>query len=492
MGKFEVSIPGLQSNSNEMDRIATSLNRIVSSLNSTSVGQYSSRAQNSVNRAAGRLSGYKSTVSQMSGALGTIQRCYNSAENNAVFGETALQQLLGTASVLGQGILSTLEEKLQKVADFSGAGKVFDGLDLSDAEFLETRSDTELWQRIMDEFRKPYSTGDNHPQSGKIDIDLQDIINQPYSTGGNHPQPWGPNLKDVINVFSENTSSWREKLGGLSNFDWSESIDKLSKAKPYIISAVLSGISPVGNILYVTSGLAGGNDITFADATRTPKTDSYAEWLGYEVAEDHPGVTAWLGKAGAEAQNEWGYAGVNAYLGKATAEAKSDFKFMEKKKTKEYKDGKWTEKESLELFAAEAGGAAGVSLFAVDGKAGLGNHMLGGEVKGEGSLGNAKAGAKGKFSIGEDGINANVSGEAMVSAAEGEVSGTINILGFEITGKVGGYAGALGVEGKAGIEDNKWVCEGGVAALLGVSAGVEIGFNDEGWDNFVDFVTFWD
>ena len=80
----------------------------------------------------------------------------------------------------------------------------------------------------------------------------------------------------------------------------------------------------------------------------------------------------------------------------------------------------------------------------------------------------------------------------------------------KITGKIGGHAGALGVGGKAGIVNNKFVLEGEVAALLGVSGGVEIGFNDEGWDNFtegvekgwndftegvgafVDYVSFWD
>lgn len=82
----------------------------------------------------------------------------------------------------------------------------------------------------------------------------------------------------------------------------------------------------------------------------------------------------------------------------------------------------------------------------------------------------------------------------MVAAVEGKASGTINILGLEITGKVGGYAGAAGVGGKIGIEDNKFVLEGKVAALLGLSAGVEIGFNDTGWSNlksdFVDFISF--
>ena len=80
----------------------------------------------------------------------------------------------------------------------------------------------------------------------------------------------------------------------------------------------------------------------------------------------------------------------------------------------------------------------------------------------------------------------------MVSAVEGEVSGTINILGIEITGKLGGYAGAVGVEGKIGLEDNKFVRRTGAAALLEVSGEVEVGFNDEGWDNFVDFIVFWD
>ena len=70
---------------------------------------------------------------------------------------------------------------------------------------------------------------------------------------------------------------------------------------------------------------------------------------------------------------------------------------------------------------------------------------------------------------------------------------TLVIFGSPDAGPViGGYAGAVGVEGKVGIEDNKFVLEGGAAALIGGSAGIEIGFNDEGWDNFVDFIVFWD
>lgn len=208
--------------------------------------------------------------------------------------------------------------------------------------------------------------------------------------------------------------------------------------------------------------------------------------------DGNPGVTAWIGKASAEAQNEWGYAGVNAYLGKGEAAAKADAGIMKTTTKKEYQDGKWVEKSSTDFITAEVGASASVSALAGDAEAGLGSDMLGIEGKAEGAVGTAKAEAKGKFSVGEDGVNVNVKGEAMVAAVEGEAKGTINILGLEITGKVGGYAGAVGVEGKVGIEDNKFVLDGGAAALIGGSAGIEIGFNDEGWDDFVDFIIFWD
>lgn len=218
------------------------------------------------------------------------------------------------------------------------------------------------------------------------------------------------------------------------------------------------------------------------------------DFLGYEFTDGHPGVTAWLGKASASISGWLGSAEVNGYLGKAKAEAKAEAGLMKAKTKREYTDGKWSEEESLSFLYGEASASASVAAFAADAKGTLGNDWLGAEGTAEGSAGSAKAGAEAKLSVGEDGVTAVAKGEAMVAAVEGKASGTINILGIEITGKIGGYAGAAGVEGKVGIENNKFVLEGGVAALLGVSGGVEIGFNDTGWSKlksgFVDFIDF--
>ncbi len=337
---------------------------------------------------------------------------------------------------------------------------------------------------------------------GKIRSTVQSSASR-YRATDDRVESWKKDLKNNVGAraVSTITSSWAsyfknnddisevQKKADASESQKKDKLEELiTKTKPYAIGSVLNMVSPITGLLYITSGVVHGTPPSLIDETRTPDANAEADWLGYELSEDHPGITAWLGKASASAQNEWGYAGVNAYLGKGEAEFDADFSFMESTKI----DGKWVEKTVTEFVKAEVGGSAAVSAVSIDGEVGLGTDMLGVEVEAEGSAGNAKVEAKGKFSITEDGVNANLKGEAMVSAVEGEAKGTINILGIEITGKIGGYAGAVGVEGKFGVENNKFVMEGGVAALLGVSGGVEIGFNDEGWDNFVDFVTFWD
>lgn len=213
---------------------------------------------------------------------------------------------------------------------------------------------------------------------------------------------------------------------------------------------------------------------------------------GYSIDEDGLGVTGWIGKASAEAKNDYAYAGVNGYLGKASADVSGDASFWKNVTKWEYEDGEWQEKEEFSIFNISGKAEAGASAASGDAQAGVGDDMLGVEGSAEGSVLNANAGAEGELSLGEDGPNAYAGGKAMISAAEGKASGTVNVLGIEITGEVGGYAGALGAEGKIGIEDGKLVIKGGAAAALGLSAGIEIGLNEEGWDNFVDFIVFWD
>lgn len=270
-------------------------------------------------------------------------------------------------------------------------------------------------------------------------------------------------------------------------FDWLELFKEITIGKSEVIPSLWDLVLPTTGLIYITSGLYKGDTPTVFDYSRTPSSDAGADWLGYEI--DGTKVTAWGGKAYAEIQNEVGYADVKAYLGKIETGVKSDFSFMESK----YENGAWTE----EFLNAEIKAGVDVSILEVDGKAGIGSDMLGAEIKGEGSVGNAELSGKGEISIGEDGIELNAKGKAMVTAVEGEVKGTINILGLEITGKIGGYAGGLGVEGEIGIDTNEegkkvFVAEGGFAALVGPSIGIEIGFNDTGWNNFVDAITFWD
>lgn len=289
----------------------------------------------------------------------------------------------------------------------------------------------------------------------------------------------GFNPGKIISVFLDYISS--DDARKLAD----ETRDKFLEAvKPYGTAQIMNLVLPGSGLLYLTSGIAYGKTPSILDYSRTPDASAEAEWLGYEYADGHPGVTGWVGNASASAQNEVGYAGVNAYLGKGEANFKGDFSFMEKTKKKSKKDGKWVETEGTSYINAEIGASASVNVAAADANAGLGSDMLGVDIGASGSVGNGELSGKAQFSVSDEGVDAKLEGKAMVSAAKGEAKGTINILGIEITGKIGGYAGAAGVEGKVGIEDNKFVCEGGVAAVLGVSGGVEIGFNDEGWNNF--------
>ena len=108
--------------------------------------------------------------------------------------------------------------------------------------------------------------------------------------------------------------------GGQLDFNWTDIFKKIFITKPYVLPSLLPLVSPITSLLYITSGISFGNTPSFFDYSRTPSASATADWLGYELSDGNPGVTAWVGKASAEAENEWGYAGVNAYLGKGEAE----------------------------------------------------------------------------------------------------------------------------------------------------------------------------
>ncbi|MCI9582176.1 MAG: hypothetical protein HFG46_00570 [Clostridium sp.] len=304
-------------------------------------------------------------------------------------------------------------------------------------------------------------------------------------------------LDEIMRLYEETEKSILGRGDMVLSSD-QHSDDNLSNILPFIKPGyfgrtyILPGILPL--VLSMTKPLFLLNGIIYngASAINSGPSSIRAGWFGAEYADGHPGVTAWIGKASAETKGDWGSASVNAYLGKVETEMKADAGFMQYKEVSEYSDGKWSNKQKLQFLFAEAGSGASVAMVAADAKGSVGSDMLGLEGKMEGTLGSARAGTKGVFSVGEDGVNAYIKGEAMVAAAEGKVSGTINILGLEIKGSLGGYAGALGAEGKIGIEDGNFVCKGGAAAVIGGSVGLEIGLNDEGWSNFVDFITFWD
>lgn len=230
---------------------------------------------------------------------------------------------------------------------------------------------------------------------------------------------------------------------------------------------------------------------------------------GYELAEGHPGITAWLGKAEATFKKGIAEASVSAVVGKVEAEGKAEFSFFKGKKSRELKDGKWEEKESAEYINAELSGGISAVAATVTAEGSLGNEYL--KVKGKATVdvGKGELKGKGKFSVSEKGVDLYAEGSAIVSAVEAEASGTINILGLQIKAKGSAYAGAVGVEGKIGVNDGKFVIEGGAAALVGLSGGLEIGIDTEFWDNvsenvdkvkgavsdafdgFVDFISFW-
>ncbi len=163
MGKFEVSLSGLQSNSNELERIAASLSRIVSSLNSTGVGQYSSRAQNSIARAAGKLNGHKSTVSQMTGTLGTISNCYMQAESRIAGTDLGRILTSGAVGSVAAVVTRVLDSQMYVLKDGSQEQFKNVGAKTSCAASINSK-----WNTFIDELKENYGVDEALKGSGYI------------------------------------------------------------------------------------------------------------------------------------------------------------------------------------------------------------------------------------------------------------------------------------------------------------------------------------
>ena len=221
------------------------------------------------------------------------------------------------------------------------------------------------------------------------------------------------------------------------------------------------------------------------------ESNNGGDWLGYEVTDRE--VSAYIGKVHASHKGDIAYGEVDAYLGRAKAGWDFGFKFMDHnlEYTKQNKDSEWDEQADLEIISIDAKVGASVSVLEAEARGGLGNNALGVDGEISGSVGSAKA--EGKFDFGitaDDGkftVDLNVNGKAMVSAAEGEAKFSFNFLGLDLGFSIGGYAGALGVEGKFGLDNGKFAMRGGAAALLGISLGLELGFNSDGFYDAVEW-----
>ena len=91
-----------------------------------------------------------------------------------------------------------------------------------------------------------------------------------------------------------------------NNIDWSSIFEDIIISKPYMLPSILSLVSPMTNLLYITSGIYSGNSPSILNSSRVSSSHATADWLGYEISSDNPGIAAWVGQASAEALNEWG------------------------------------------------------------------------------------------------------------------------------------------------------------------------------------------
>ena len=305
-------------------------------------------------------------------------------------------------------------------------------------------------------------------------------------------------LQNIKNQFGSICSSIDGDVTSVSSIDNKVSkinrelnveIKSLNNMKTYCVNSAGTYSLLDGKVSDVPKDFASETVVATTISAAAP--GAYWDWFGADT-EDGKEAYAYIGKGHAGTDWDWGSAEIDAYLGKASAWWKFDFNFLEfENKKEEGEDAK----ETASMFGLDIEAGASAEVFSTEGNVTLGDGNLGFGIEGEGAVGKAEASVGFEFGVGEDGVDANFEAEAMVAAVEGEAKATFSLFGLDFTFKIGGYAGALGAEAKAGIDDNKFVAEAGLAALFGVSLGFEVGFNDaalqniqDAWEATTDFV----
>ncbi len=273
--------------------------------------------------------------------------------------------------------------------------------------------------------------------------------------------------------------------------------------KPNLIPILIGRIDPRLGLLAAVSGIGMGKLPEFGGPGPVSGT-SESSWWGGKVNGygDHDGklsAAGWLYHNGGSTGGELWKADGSVTVGKVEASSalKAGLAANYFKKKDNWDDTTWKESTSNSVLEA----SAGIEAHGLDSSGGFlfGNDMLGIELTGDLSVGNAEGSLKGSLGINDDGLNAVVKGKLMASILEGKVGVNLHLAGVEVGGNLGGYAGGVGYKVNAGIEDSKLKLEMGAAEGLGLQAGVSIGLNDTGRQNFIeytqamqDMLCFWD
>ena len=128
------------------------------------------------------------------------------------------------------------------------------------------------------------------------------------------------------------------------------------------------------------------------------------------------------------------------------------------------------------IFRPGVGGTLGLSAtaFTANGKAEIGDDLLGAYVGGDVTVGRVAAEGEVKVGFGEDGkVALYAGGSAEAIAAEVNVNGGVKIAGTDVKGQVGVNVG-VGAHGNVGYNDGKFSLDFGVSVGVGVSASLEI------------------